>query len=392
MIRWTNAPMALSGGRLAPAAEVHGASRDRTMAAAILAAHGPAAGGRLRVTFDALASHDITYVGIVQTARASGMARFPLPYALTNCHNSLCAVGGTINEDDHAFGLSAAVKYGGIYVPAHQAVIHQYVREVMARPGGMILGSDSHTRYGALGCMGVGEGGPELVKQLLGQTWDLAAPEVVAVRLTGAPRRGVGPQDVALALIARVFADGLVKNKVLEFIGPGVAGLSVEYRMGIDVMTTETACLSSIWPTDDRVHEYLALHGRADDYAAIAPGEGALYDGAIEIDLSEIRPMIALPFHPSNALPIDDFLADPLPRIDEIETRAARLMKKGAPPKLSAKVRGGDVYVDQAVIAGCSGGLFENITDAADMLLGRQTGGGDFSLSVYPSSQPLMMA
>jgi aconitate hydratase len=365
-------------------------ARQGSMAWKILTAHSKSPeGAPLAITFDALCSHDITYVGIVQTARASGMERFPLPYALTNCHNSLCAVGGTINEDDHLFGLSAAQKYGGDYVPAHMAVIHQYVREMMAGGGRMILGSDSHTRYGALGTMGVGEGGPELVKQLLERTYDLPMPEVVAVYLHGTPQPGVGPQDVALALIKAVFKDGLVKNKVLEFVGPGVAGLSVDYRMGIDVMTTETTCLSSIWQTDEKVRDWLAAHGRADDYRELAPDDGAWYSGVISIDLGKVEPMIALPFHPSNAWTIREFLANADDLLAGVEAEAAKYMGKASlKPDLRGKLKNGGFQVDQGIVAGCSGGTFENLVRVASVLSGHSTGCGAFGLAVYPASQP----
>ncbi len=361
-----------------------------TMTAGILAAHHKDKGdGALHITFDALASHDITYVGIIQTARAGGLERFPMPYALTNCHNSLCAVGGTINEDDHLFGLSAAHRYGGEYVPAHLAVIHQYMRETAAGCGKMILGSDSHTRYGALGTLGIGEGGPELVKQLLGRTYDIPRPEVVAIRLEGSPRPGVGPQDVALALIKAVFASGFVKNRILEFVGPGVAGLSVDFRLGIDVMTTETTCLSSIWVTDDKTKAWLAAHGREADYKPIAPGDGAFYERWVRLDLSKVEPMIALPFHPANAWTIREFLANAPDLLAGVEKEAAEILGgKGKVPNLRAKLKGKDFYVDQGIIAGCSGGTYENIRRAASILKGRSTGAGAFSLSVYPASQP----
>ena len=344
--------------------------------------------GRRAIRFDALISHDITYVGIVQTARASGLARFPLPYALTNCHNSLCAVGGTINEDDHAFGLSAAVKYGGVYVPANMAVIHQYARERMAVCGGMLLGSDSHTRYGALGALGVGEGGPELVKQLLGGAWETREPEVVLVYLTGAPKRGVGPHDVALALCAATYESGFVKNKILEFTGPGVANLSMDFRIGIDVMTTETACLSSLWETDETTRGYYERHHRPSDYTRLAPEEGAKYDGLIEIDLSAVEPMIALPFHPSRALPIRAFRDDAGDILREAEKRGGA----GCEGRLTGKLRGGRLLCDQGIIAGCAGGLYENIAEAAQILKGGSVGDGAFSLSVYPPSVPVQLA
>ncbi len=370
-------------------------ARKGTMAAAILGAHSKDGGEQgLRITFDALASHDITYVGIVQTARAGGMTAFPVPYVLTNCHNSLCAVGGTINEDDHLFGLSAARRYGGEYVPAHLAVIHQYMREMHAGCGRMILGSDSHTRYGALGTMGVGEGGPELVKQLLGRTYDLPWPEVVAVYLEGAPRPGVGPQDVALALVRALFREGTVKNKIMEFMGPGVASLSVDYRMGIDVMTTETTCLSSIWQTDEKVRDWLAAHGRPGDYAPLAPANGCWYDAVVHVDLGKVEPMIALPFHPSNAMPIREFLQNAEDALAAVEAEAARMLE-GTParPNLRSKLirqKGGSVafMADQGIVAGCSGGTYENLQRVAHILKGHSTGSGAFSLSVYPASQP----
>ena len=371
------------------------AARKNSLAARILAAHNTAPKGEnvLRIHFDALASHDITYVGIVQTARASGLTEFPVPYALTNCHNSLCAVGGTINEDDHLFGLAAAQKYGGIFVPPHLAVIHQYVREMMTKCGGMILGSDSHTRYGALGVMAVGEGGPELVKQLLGKTYDVADPQKIAVWLEGAPRPGVGPQDVALALIAAVFNNGFVKNKVLEFMGPGVEGLSVEYRCGIDVMTTETTCLSSIWTTDAKVARYLEKHGRPGDYAELRLEGPAAYDGLIRIDLGKIVPMIALPFHPSNAYPVAEVAKHAPELLAHVEDEARRQFGDAAKGlNLCGKIRDGGLWVDQGIIAGCAGGSFENITLAAAILDGKSTGNLAFSLSVYPASEPQGLA
>ena len=367
--------------------------RQGTMAYGILAAHNTSGDMRaLRLRFDAMASHDITYVGIIQTARASGLREFPLPYVLTNCHNSLCAVGGTINEDDHLFGLSAAKKYGGEFVPAHQAVIHSYMRETYAGGGRMILGSDSHTRYGAYGTMAIGEGGPELVKQLLNKTYDIAYPRVAAVYLTGAPRPGVGPQDVALALIGATFRDGIVKNSVMEFFGPGVASLAMDYRSGVDVMTTETSCLSSIWQTDETVREALAAHGRADAYRALAPQDGAYYDEVIELDLSKVEPMIALPFHPSNAYTIREFNENPAELLHGVEREAARLLSlKTAPRPLTEKLRGGRFYADQGVIAGCSGGTYQNLVQTARILDGRPIGDGGFGLSVYPMSQPVML-
>ena len=348
---------------------------------------------KLKLKFDALASHDITYVGIIQTARASGLKKFPVPYVLTNCHNSLCAVGGTINEDDHVFGHSAAVKYGGIYVPAHQAVIHQYMREMMAGCGKMIIGSDSHTRYGALGTMAVGEGGPELVKQLLSRPYEVNKPEVICIYLEGKPRAGVGPQDIALAIIKSVFADGFVKNKVMEFVGPGVAELSVEYRNGIDVMTTETTCWSSIWETDNKVKDYLTAHGRSGDYKEMKPAEGAYYDGALVVDLSSIPSMIAMPFHPSNVYTVRELIDNAAEIFKEIEAKGIEQYgDKVREYKLTEKVRDGKVYVDQGVIAGCSGGTFENICRASEILAGKSIGTGDFSLSVYPASQPVSIA
>ncbi len=346
---------------------------------------------KLQIKFDKLTSHDITFVGIIQTARASGLEKFPIPYVLTNCHNSLCAVGGTINEDDHMFGLTCAKKYGGVYVPPHQAVIHQYAREMLAGGGKMILGSDSHTRYGALGTMAMGEGGPELVKQLLCQTYDINMPEVVGVYLKGAPVKGVGPQDIALAIIGEVFANGYVKNKVMEFVGPGVSNLSVDYRIGIDVMTTETTCLSSIWKTDDAVKEFYEIHGRAKDYKELNPKETAYYDGMIEIDLSEIRPMIAMPFHPSNTYTIDELNANLMDILDDCEKRAQVSFDGAVDLDLKSKVRNGRLYVDQGIIAGCAGGGFENICDAADILKGASIGPDEFTLNVYPASMPIYM-
>ncbi len=366
-------------------------ARAGTIAFQILTAHNQSGDWRnLRIRFDSLASHDITYVGIVQTARASGLTEFPVPYVLTNCHNSLCAVGGTINEDDHVFGLSAAQKYGGIFVPAHQAVIHQYMREMMSGCGKMILGSDSHTRYGALGTMGVGEGGPELVKQLLKRTYDLAYPEVIAVYLEGKPRPGVGPQDVALALIKAVFNNGFVKNKVLEFVGPGVGNLTVDFRNGIDVMTTETTCLSSIWRTDESVREYYRIHNRLSDYQQLEPGEIAYYDGLVKIDLSIVEPMIALPFHPSNAYTIDELNRNSVEILKQVDAEGQKQLDN---PKLrlelSQKIVNGRLKVDQGVVAGCAGGTFENICDVAEILNNHSIGQEEFSLSIYPASQPI---
>ncbi len=363
-----------------------------TIAYSILSAHStqPAVKGEnLAIRFDAMASHDITYVGIIQTAKASGLKEFPLPYVLTNCHNSLCAVGGTINEDDHVFGLSACKKYGGMYVPANQAVIHTYMRERFAACGKMILGSDSHTRYGALGTMAIGEGGPELVKQLLRMTYDVKYPDVIAIELTGSPKKGVGPHDVAIALITAVFKAGIVKNKVLEFVGDGIDNLPVEYRNGIDVMTTETACLTSIWRTDSKVHDYFAARGRAEDYKQLEPAPLAMYDGVIKINLSEIEPMIALPFHPGNGYRLADLIANPYDVLTECEQAAKEILGSRARLDLRSKIRNGGVYVDQAVIAGCAGGTFDNICLASSILKGASIGNDAFTMSVYPSSQPV---
>ncbi|MCR5674625.1 MAG: hydratase [Lachnospiraceae bacterium] len=370
-------------------------ARKNTIAWEILSAHNRNEGEdrdeNLKIRFDKLTSHDITFVGIIQTARASGLERFPMPYVLTNCHNSLCAVGGTINEDDHVFGLSAAKKYGGVYVPPHQAVIHQFAREMLATGGGMILGSDSHTRYGALGTMAVGEGGPELVKQLLKQTWDVKRPEVVAVWLEGEPVKGVGPQDVALAIIGEVFASGYVKNRVMEFVGPGVENLSADFRIGVDVMTTETTCLSSIWQTDDRIREFYEIHGREGDYKELRPGDVAYYDGLVRVDLSAIRPMIAMPFHPSNVCTIDELNANPEEILAEAEDRARVSFGKDVQFSLRDKLADGKIRVDQGIIAGCAGGGFENICAAADILKGHDIGNDAFTLSVYPASVPIYM-
>ncbi len=363
-----------------------------TIAYSILESHNTSGNmDKLKIKFDKLTSHDITFVGIIQTARASGLEKFPVPYVLTNCHNSLCAVGGTINEDDHMFGLSCAKKYGGVYVPPHQAVIHQFAREMLACGGGMILGSDSHTRYGALGTMAMGEGGPELVKQLLNQTYDINMPGVVAVYLTGSPVPGVGPQDVALAIIGAVFGNGYVNNKVMEFVGPGVASLSADFRIGIDVMTTETTCLSSIWQTDSRIKEFYEIHGRAGDYKELAPGAVAYYDGVVCVDLSEIRPMIAMPFHPSNTYTIEELNANLMDILDDVEKRAAVSFDGAVDFTLKNKVRDGRLYVDQGIIAGCAGGGFENICAAADILKGNFIGCDEFTLSVYPASTPIYM-
>ena len=368
-------------------------AKQGTIAYSILKAHNTAEDMQnLRLKFDALASHDITFVGIIQTARASGMEKFPIPYVLTNCHNSLCAVGGTINEDDHVFGLSAARKYGGIYVPPHMAVIHQYMREAMAGCGKMILGSDSHTRYGALGTMAIGEGGGELVKQLLENTYDVAYPGVVAVYLTGKPRPSVGPQDIALAIIGAVFKNGYVKNKVMEFVGPGIKSMTTDYRNGVDVMTTETTCLTSVWCTDDDTKAYLAKHGRADDYRELKPADVTYYDGLVYVDLSTVKPMIALPFHPSNAFEIDELNANLGDILREVEKEAARLTEgKDIEFSLTDKITPKGLQVQQGIIAGCAGGTYTNVMAAAHILKGAQCGQGEFTLDVYPSSQPVFM-
>ena len=368
-------------------------AKQGTIAYSILKAHNTAEDMQnLRLKFDALASHDITFVGIIQTARASGMEKFPIPYVLTNCHNSLCAVGGTINEDDHVFGLSAARKYGGIYVPPHMAVIHQYMREAMAGCGKMILGSDSHTRYGALGTMAIGEGGGELVKQLLENTYDVAYPGVVAVYLTGKPRPGVGPQDIALAIIGAVFKNGYVKNKVMEFVGPGIKSMTTDYRNGVDVMTTETTCLTSVWCTDDDTKAYLAKHGRADDYRELKPADVTYYDGLVYVDLSTVKPMIALPFHPSNAFEIDELNANLGDILREVEKEAAHLTEgKEIEFSLTDKITPRGLQVQQGIIAGCAGGTYTNVMAAAHILKGAQCGRGEFTLDVYPSSQPVFM-
>lgn len=369
-------------------------ARENTITYRILRAHDAdgGKGNRMRIRFDAMMSHDITYVGIIQTARESGLEKFPVPYAMTNCHNSLCAVGGTINEDDHVFGLSAAKKYGGIYVPANQAVIHQYAREAMVKCGNMILGSDSHTRYGSLGNMGVGEGGGELVKQLLGNTWDINAPEVVLVWLEGTPKKGVGPHDVAISLVKAVFDSGFVKNKVLEFAGPGVKNLPVDFRNGIDIMTTETTCLSSIWITDSEVENHYRVHGRPDDYKEIKPGDVAYYDGMIRIDLSTQESMIALPFHPSNAYTIHELQADPERILREVEEDARRRFGDKIDIDLTGKIHNGKVMADQGIIAGCSGGTYDNLAEAASILKGQSVGSGYFTVSAYPQSVPVYMA
>ncbi len=367
-------------------------AKKNTIAYGILKEHNTSGNmDKLQVKFDKLTSHDITFVGIIQTARASGLEKFPIPYVLTNCHNSLCAVGGTINEDDHMFGLTCAKKYGGIYVPPHQAVIHQFAREMLAGVGKMILGSDSHTRYGALGTMAVGEGGPELVKQLLNKTYDIDMPKVVGVYMTGEPMKGVGPQDIALAIIGEVFANGFVKNKVMEFVGPGVSNLSVDFRIGVDVMTTETTCLSSIWRTDDKVKEFYDIHGRVEEYKELNPGDVAYYDSFIEIDLGRIKPMIAMPFHPSNTYTIEELNANLMDILEDCERRAEVSFDGKVKLDLKSKVRNGKLYVDQGIIAGCAGGGFENICDAADILKGHSIGSDEFTLSVYPASTPIYM-
>ena len=384
----------LSGGKLVESVPGKNSAdcAKNTIAYSILQKHNTSGdASKLKIKFDKITSHDITYVGIIQTARASGLEKFPIPYVLTNCHNSLCAVGGTINEDDHMFGLTCAQKYGGIYVPPHQAVIHQFAREMLAKCGDMILGSDSHTRYGALGTMAIGEGGGELAKQLLGKTYDVNMPGVIAVYLTGSPVPGVGPQDVALAIIKAVFANGYVKNKVMEFVGPGVANLSADFRIGVDVMTTETTCLSSIWSTDEKIREFYAIHGREGDYKELNPGADAYYDGAIELDLGEIRPMIAMPFHPSCAYTIEEVNKNLMDVLDETEKRAKVSFGDKVNFTLKNKVIDGKLYVDQGVIAGCAGGGFENICAAADILKGKDTGNGKFLLNVYPASMPVYM-
>ena len=386
MIRLQEHGVIYKNGELIPSTDT--AAREKTIAYKILRAHSATGGDKLRIRFDAMASHDITYVGIIQTARATGaLKEFPIPYVLTNCHNSLCAVGGTINEDDHKFGLSACVKYGGVFVPAHESVIHSYMRENYAGCGKMIIGSDSHTRYGALGTLAVGEGGPELVKQLVGMTYDIDAPQVIAVKLTGKPAPGVGPHDAAIALISAVFKSGFVKNKVLEFIGDGIKDLPMEYRNGIDVMTTETACLSSVWETDGKTREYLAKHNRADEYKELKAEDGAYYDGAVELDLSKLEPMIAVPFHPSNAYTIREFNENAADILRGVEKYAKENL--GASDfTIAKKIKDKRLYVDQGVIAGCAGGTFDNLCAAADILDGKTTGCGEFALSAYPASQP----
>lgn len=367
-------------------------AKKNTIAYGILEAHNTSGNmEKLQIKFDKLTSHDITFVGIIQTARASGLERFPVPYVLTNCHNSLCAVGGTINEDDHMFGLTCAKKYGGVYVPPHQAVIHQFAREMLSGGGRMILGSDSHTRYGALGTMAMGEGGPELVKQLLNQTYDINMPGVVGIYLTGAPVPGVGPQDVALAIIGAVFNNGYVKNKVMEFVGPGVSALSADFRIGIDVMTTETTCLSSIWRTDDTIREFYEIHKRPEDYKELNPGDVAYYDGMVVVDLSAIKPMIAMPFHPSNVYTIEELNANLDDILCDVEKKALVSLDGKIEYDLHKKIRNGKLYVDQGIIAGCAGGGFENICQAADILRGQSIGSDEFTLSVYPASTPIYM-
>lgn len=388
MLKLYNSPVVWEDGCVRPAPS--GAKRGGTMAEAILRRHDCGReDGLLHLTFDSLISHDITYVGVIQTAKASGLREFPVPYVMTNCHNSLCAVGGTINADDHAFGLSAAIKYGGDYVPANQAVIHQYAREMLAGCGKMVLGSDSHTRYGALGTLGIGEGGGEIVKQLLRNTYDLAMPQIVLVHVTGTPRHGVGPHDVALALCGAVYKNGFAKNKVLEFVGEGIGGLRMDYRIGIDVMTTETACLTSVWETDEAVREYLTLHGRAADYRPLHPQSGAYYDALIELDLSAVEPMAALPFHPSEAVTLRELIDHPADILREVEKRAAEQFGGKVQLHLTDKVKGGRLRVQQGVIAGCAGGLYDNIAAAANILDGCDVGSGGFDFSVYPPSVPV---
>lgn len=379
-----------TGNVQAPASNAEAA--ENTIAYSILKEHNTSGGmGRLQIKFDKLTSHDITFVGIIQTARASGLERFPVPYVLTNCHNSLCAVGGTINEDDHMFGLTCAKKYGGVYVPPHQAVIHQFAREMLAGGGKMILGSDSHTRYGALGTMAMGEGGPELVKQLLGKTYDIKMPEVIGIYLDGEPAKGVGPQDVALAIIGATFGNGYVNNKVMEFVGPGVGRLSADFRIGIDVMTTETTCLSSIWQTDEKIQEFYEIHGRGEDYKELSPGACTYYDGMVYVDLSKIKPMIAMPFHPSNVYTIDEVNANLKDILHDVEKKALVSLDGAVDYSLQDKVVDGKLYVEQGIIAGCAGGGFENICAAADIIKGRNIGSDEFTFSVYPASTPIYM-
>ncbi len=398
MIKLYDSPVYLINGTdIVPATSPEAAgysvnAKEGTMAYGILKAHNTSGNmDKLKIKFDKLTSHDITFVGIIQTARASGLKKFPIPYVLTNCHNSLCAVGGTINEDDHMFGLTCAKKYGGIYVPPHQAVIHQFAREMLAEAGAMILGSDSHTRYGALGTMAIGEGGPELVKQLLSQTYDVKMPGVVGVYLKGEPVKGVGPQDVALAIIGAVFSNGYVNNKVMEFVGPGVSKLSADFRIGVDVMTTETTCLSSVWTTDEKIREFYEIHGRESAYKELKPADVAYYDGFIEVDLSKIKPMIAMPFHPSNVYTIDEVNANLKDVLHDVEERAKVSFGEKVQYSLSDKIRDGKLYVEQGIIAGCAGGGFENICAAADILDNAYIGSDEFTLSVYPASMPVYM-
>ena len=393
---WDNVNAILSRAGLAPLSERNvekERARERTISFQILNSHNRSGNQRhLKLQFDALASHDITYVGIIQTARGSGLKEFPVPYVLTNCHNSLCAVGGTINEDDHMFGLSAARKFGGIFVPAHQAVIHQYIREMIAASGTMILGSDSHTRYGALGAMGIGEGGGEVAKQLLKKTYDVAYPEVVAVYLEGSPVPGVGPQDVALAIIRAVFKDAFLTNKVVEFVGPGVSHLTVDFRNGIDVMTTETTCLSSIWRTDEKVADYYRIHGRPESYRRLEPGEVSYYDGMVKVDLSRIEPMIALPFHPSNVWSISELNRNAREILRDVEAEGKKQLDyPNLEFRLTDKLVGGRLRVQQGVVVGCAGGTFENIMALTQVLDGKTIGNGEFALSVYPASQPIFL-
>jgi len=382
--------MAMLKGKIGDAVPSRNDAAQNTIAYNILKEHNTSGNmEKLQIKFDKLTSHDITFVGIIQTARASGLEKFPIPYVLTNCHNSLCAVGGTINEDDHMYGLSCAKRYGGVYVPPHQAVIHQFAREMLAGGGKMILGSDSHTRYGALGTMAMGEGGPELVKQLLSQTYDITKPEVVGVYMTGTPVPGVGPQDVALAIIGAVFSNGYVKNKIMEFVGPGVANLSAEFRIGIDVMTTETTCLSSIWQTDDKIKDFYITHGRGAEYKELQTGAITYYDGIICVELDKIKPMIAMPFHPSNTYTIDELNANLLDILDDVEKKALVSLDGKVDLSLKDKVQNGKLYVEQGIIAGCAGGGYENICDAADILKGKSIGADEFTLSVYPASTPI---
>lgn len=397
MVKLVNQKVCLEADGLKPWEELtpekkKNASRQDTMAYQILNAHHVSGDETFQLKFDSLISHDITYVGIVQTARASGLKEFPLPYVMTSCHNSLCAVGGTINRDDHVFGMSACIKYGGIYVPANQSIIHSYAREELSGCGRMVLGSDSHTRYGALGTMGIGEGGGELVKQLLNRTYALEPPKVIAVWLDGAPRHGVGPQDVALALVGSVFKSGFVKNAVLEFVGPGVHALSVDFRCGVDVMTTETTCLSSIWCTDEKVREYFSIHGRPEAYRELRPGENACYDGAVVIDLDSVEPMIALPFHPSNTYTLRELNENPEDILAEVEKNAQRQIENpDLHLNLRSRIHNGRIRVDQAEIAGCSGGSFENVVSAARILDGQQIPNEYFFMSIYPASMPVML-